>query len=1078
MSMRRIWAAFPCLVFFATPLTLGYAQPPQQEKPKHTEARATEQKKATEYSEEAFVFEQYATRVRFEDDGTGRQETSVRVKVQSDAGVQQLGELNVGYNSANQKVQIEYVRVRKSDGNVLTAGADAVQDLSAPVTREAPVYTDYRLKHISVPGLRPGETLEYKIVTRTEMPLAPGNFWFEYEFEKNIIVLDEQLEVNVPKARSIKLKTRPGAEPTITEEGDRRIYRWTSKNTQRPTEEELKEKAKKKKPEEEGPAVQLTTFQGWEEVGRWYAGLEKERVAPSPEIRAKADQLIKGRATQLEKIEALYDFVAKNFRYVSLSFGLGRYQPHAAAEVLANQYGDCKDKHTLLAALLEAAGIRAEAALIPSQRKLDAEVPSPSQFDHVITYVPGEKEPVWLDTTTEVAPFRLLSAGLRGKKALAISRNDGAELRETPADPPFPSTQEVEINGEVSELGKLKAQVKYTLRGDAELLLRMAFRRTPQHQWKQIAQWMAMSDGFRGEVTDVKPGDPSATKEAYRIDYEISQANYLNWSSKKSEIALPLPSMGVPNPPDEKEGSEEKIELGTPLDATTRLTLTLPAKYNARAPVSMAMKRDYAEYQASYKLEQNVLRAERTIKFRMRELPAERGGDYRAFLRAIRNDESQSLWVESAVAGTPTIPETAKPEELLQAAGAAFGAQNYALAIDLMKRLLEKEPKHKQAWGLLGSVYLADQQYDKAVEAYNKQTELSPYDENAYNAIGWARWRQQLYEEAAAAFRKQLEVNPLHKGAQTGLGTMLVEWRKFAEAVPVLEKAIALSPDEAGLHLSLGKAQLRLGQKEKALAAFDKAVELSPSPGVWNDVAYYLAEDKLELDRAQQYAESAVSATSAALRNADLDRLTMKEMLQVSSLAAYWDTLGWVYFQRGDLAKAEKYVRASWLLDFHGEVGDHLGQIYEKQGRKQEAIRTYAQAASATRPVPETQGHLAALVGDEKRAEEHRRKEASGPSELRTIRLGKSLKEKARADFLILLAPTGTGESVRAEGVKFLRGSESLRSFDEVLRKAKYEVLFPDDTPTKLVLRGTLTCLPEGSCLFLSLTPDKVTSVQ
>ena len=101
--------------------------------------------------------------------------------------------------------------------------------------------------------------------------------------------------------------------------------------------------------------MQFTTFTSWAQVADWYANLEKGRSDPTPEIRAKTQELIQGRATELEKIAALYDYVAKNIRYVSLSFGLGRYQPHSAADVFKNQYGDCKDKHTLLASMLQAA---------------------------------------------------------------------------------------------------------------------------------------------------------------------------------------------------------------------------------------------------------------------------------------------------------------------------------------------------------------------------------------------------------------------------------------------------------------------------------------------------------------------------------------------------------------------------------------------------------------------------------------------------------------------------------------------------------------------------------------------------
>src|SRR5437660_11126339 len=359
-----------------------------------------------DYSQEPFLIEQYYARARFEKDGTGRRELHVRVRVQSEAGVQQLGQLVFGYNSANERMTIDSVEVRKADGSAATAAADAVQDMTSPVARDAPVYTDYLQKHVTVPGLRPGETLAYHITTQIPPPIAVGQFWLENDFLKDAIVLDERLEVSVPRDRAIKLKTQPPAQPMVTEEGDLRIYRWKTSNLQREDEESDEAKPRKKPRKKlEVPAVQLTTFQSWEEVGRWYAGLERERATPNAAVRAKAQELVHGRETDLEKIEALYDFVAKNFRYVSLSFGLGRYQPHSASEVLANQYGDCKDKHTLLASLLDASGIKAFPALISSARDIDADVPSPTEFDHVITVIPQRNSLLWLDTTTEVGPF-------------------------------------------------------------------------------------------------------------------------------------------------------------------------------------------------------------------------------------------------------------------------------------------------------------------------------------------------------------------------------------------------------------------------------------------------------------------------------------------------------------------------------------------------------------------------------------------------------------------------------------------------------------------------------------------------
>src|SRR5581483_5278809 len=102
-----------------------------------------------------------------------------------------------------------------------------------------------------------------------------------------------------------------------------------------------------------------------------------------------------------------------------------------------------------------------------------------------------------------------------------------------------------------------------------------------------------------------------------------------------------------------------------------------------------------------------------------------------------------------------------------------------------------------------------------------------------------------------------------------------------------------------------------LGQDDKALAAFDHAVELSATPVVWNNIAYQLSLKNSHLDKTQQYAKSTVTATTAGLRNLRLEQLTNHDLALVPSLIAYWDTLGWVYYGRGDLDKAEKYVSAA-----------------------------------------------------------------------------------------------------------------------------------------------------------------------
>src|SRR4029077_16921224 len=114
-----------------------------------------------------------------------------------------------------------------------------------------------------------GEVLEYNMVTVIHTPLAAGQFWADYEFDKSNITLDETLDVDVPAGRTLKLKCKPGMDPAITEKDCRRIYHWSGSHLER-DDDSAKDKDKKKKkhrPDDERPDIQLTTFETWEQIG-------------------------------------------------------------------------------------------------------------------------------------------------------------------------------------------------------------------------------------------------------------------------------------------------------------------------------------------------------------------------------------------------------------------------------------------------------------------------------------------------------------------------------------------------------------------------------------------------------------------------------------------------------------------------------------------------------------------------------------------------------------------------------------------------------------------------------------------
>lgn len=1019
---------------------------------------------SAEYSQEPFVIESYVTTARFENDGTGEQDLAVSVRVQSDAGAQQLHELVFRYDSANEKLDVRLVRVHKADGTIVAGASDAVTDAVAPTVRDAPAYADYKEKHIAVPPLAPGDTLEYEIAKRIVNAFAPGEFWYAHTFLDSAIVRDERLEISIPDTRKVILKSSASSPYETDHASGRTIYRWKHANVKMSAGDSSNtqpEQAKSKSPD-----VELTTFADWESVARWYAKLEQGRSEPTPEIRAKTEELIRGQSDALGKVQALYDYVSTNIRNVELPLGQGGWQPHFAAEVLANKYGDSADEHVLLAAMLKAAGISSDAVLIPYTRKLDTSTPSPAQFDHVITALPLGSGLVWMDTTTEVAPFRLLASPLRDKSALLVPADGAGKIVVTPSDPPFVSTQQVDIDGHVSDLGKLVARAHYAMRGDTELVLRLAFHRTPQAQWNDLGQTILSLDGIRGEVTDVKPGDPKSTHSPFELDINFAQSNFLDWSSKRANTPLPLLAIGLPDPP---ENATKPIELGSPLDVTVKLRLGLPPTYAAQAPASVSIARDYAEFKSSYHFAEGTVTAERSLDFKMHTLPAARVDDYREFARAVAADQNRTLLVINTAPGEPAIPSSATADDLVEAGLASLNSGSAAASIPLFSRAVELDPQQKQASNDLGLAYLRTGKLDEAAAAFRKQLAINPADEHANAYLGLTLESQNKDTEAAAAFRKQVEINPLDAAAHAALGEILLAQHEYAQAALELDKATILAPENAELHASLGRAYLNSGDQPKAIAVFEKAAALSPTAPIWNDIAFDLAEGRLELDRAQGYAESAVGATGASIGKIDLQHVTAGQLREIASLAACWDTLGWVHFQKGDLEIAERYIRAAWLLDQNGEMGDHLAQIYEKRGDKERAVEAYALALAAPHSNAETRARLTLLLGGNSQIDDLVAKAGPRLAALRTIPAGKLLSEDAKAEFFIALSP---GEkTARVDAVRFISGSDALRPAAEKLRTIDYGEMFPNATPVKIIRRATLVCTAASGDCHLILVP-------
>jgi hypothetical protein len=167
--------------------------------------------------------------------------------------------------------------------------------------------------------------------------------------------------------------------------------------------------------------------------------------------------------------------------------------------------------------------------LIHSHRKLDPDVPSPAQFNQVITAVPRG------DTSSGSIPRQrshgLLLLNLRDKQPLMIPTSKPPALVTTPQNPPFPEEHEFSADGKLGRDGTFTGHIKQSYRGDTEVVLRSVFRQVSQSQWREMVQ------RFLSEIRRLPNGEwTQAPAEQLRHSREVKVSNPGKLSGKAQFI--------------------------------------------------------------------------------------------------------------------------------------------------------------------------------------------------------------------------------------------------------------------------------------------------------------------------------------------------------------------------------------------------------------------------------------------------------------------------------------------------------------------------------------------------------------
>ncbi|MGH9772807.1 MAG: tetratricopeptide repeat protein, partial [Candidatus Acidiferrales bacterium] len=611
-------------------------------------------------------------------------------------------------------------------------------------------------------------------------------------------------------------------------------------------------------------------------------------------------------------------------------------------------------------------------------------------------------------------------------------------------------------------------KMRQVAHNDYGVALRLLFFIDPQGQWQQMVQQISRLSGFGGDVSNVTATDPTATGKPFEYSYDYTRKNYGDWANHRIVLAVPPISLATWTTVDAK--TTKPLTLGSPDHITLKSTIELPTGYTPTLPPAVNLSRSFAEYHATYSFRSGVLYAERDLIIKKREVPAAQRAAYQSFAKSVTDDEEQFITLAAATASAPA-PPGAEVRQLIQQARQAYAEQDFGDALDDIQRAVKMAPKYAYAWMMLGSLEMSRNERDDGEAALRKAISLAPKEPTSYTALALYLARTGHTQEAMQVWRDLLKQDPDNVAAHANLGALLLKAKKYEDAVTEFNAIAKENGQNKSFEINLGMAALGARKTQVGITALESAAKLDPSPYTLTAVAYQLANNKVDLERAQNYAQRAAAQEESATGEINLDKLQDSDIQLMNGLCAAWDTVGWVYFQQRKLPEAEKYLEAAWVLGEGHLIADHLGQVYEKQGRKQEALHMYAlAAASLDMTYGKNDPNLARLVPQKAKRDAEVSRAREEVSRLRQVRLGKVSRFIGSAEFWVLFAPGG-----KIEGVKFASGADQLRSAAKAISLAHLKAPLPDDAPTKILRRGVLVC--EGANLGCDFTLLDISSV-
>lgn len=577
---------------------------------------------------------------------------AVRILIREGRGYAEAKEF---YESDAGKVRELHAWLIKPSGQVRKYGKDDIIDA---VEDPNDVYNESRFKMIDASKeADAGAVFGYQAVTE-ERSIFSQDIW---AFQNRLPAIASRYILTLPSGWAAKTVTfnHQKIEPTISGS----TYTWELSNLSpirpEPSSPRVSSLAPRIAisyfPPADTQSANFKTFSNWTEVSYWLTQLHDPQAIPNEALSEKVRQLTANAKTELEKIRIIGTFV-QNIRYISIDIGVSRgggMRPHAANEVFAKSYGDCKDKANLMRAMLKVIGIAAYPVGIYSGDAdyVREEWASPNQFNHCIIAVRVSDETqvatvinhpklgrlLIFDATDDDTPVGDLPDQEQGSLALIVAGNEGS-LARMPITPAETNLLDRRVDAILADDGSLTAVIREKAAGRWASGYRGEFRHLSRSDYQKAIEGWITSGASAAKVTRLEPRDDSSAG-GFDLDIDFNAPAYAQLMQNRLLVFKPA----IVSRRESLSLTDAKRKHPIVIKSTAyteTVSVKLPAGFVVdELPDPVKLDASFGSYATTYEVKDGQLLFTRKLTQRASTIPVEQYNSVRSFFEKIRAAE-------------------------------------------------------------------------------------------------------------------------------------------------------------------------------------------------------------------------------------------------------------------------------------------------------------------------------------------------------------------------------------------------------------------------------------------------------